>query len=108
MPPLSWTPSCAGAEPLHGRGRCRHPERCVAHAELRDDVGPVADSVKDGCAECGLVERDRFTRSLDPQLRLDTRHRASPPFTTSRSLYREGSTGNFLASCRLRKSVTPT
>ncbi len=31
---------CAGAEPLHGRGRCRHPERCVADAELRDDVVP--------------------------------------------------------------------
>jgi len=34
---------CARTEPLHGRGRCRHPECCVADAELRDDVVPLAD-----------------------------------------------------------------
>ena len=38
-------------------------------------------TVKDGCAECGFVERDRFTRGLDPQFGLDTRHRASLPST---------------------------
>jgi len=42
---------------------------------LRDDVVPLADTVKNACAESGFVERDRFTRSLDPQLGLDTRHR---------------------------------
>jgi len=57
---------CAGAEPFHGRGRCRHPERCVADAELRDDVVPLADTVKDGGGECCFVERDRFTWGLDP------------------------------------------
>lgn len=51
-------------------------------------VVPLADTVKDGCAECCFVERDRVTRGLEPQLRLDTRHRASLPSTTSsRSLY---------------------
>jgi len=56
-----------------------------------DDVFPLADTMKDGCAERCFVERDRFTRGLDPQLGLDTRHRASLRSTTSsRSLYREG------------------
>jgi hypothetical protein len=70
---------CAPAEPPHDRGRCRHPERCAADTELRDDVVPLADTVKNGCAECGFVERDRLTRSFDPQLGLDTRHRAFLP-----------------------------
>src|SRR6266511_1121403 len=81
---------CAGAVPLHRRGRCRHPERCVTDAELGDDVVPLADPVKDGCTECGFVERDRFTRSLDPQLRLDTRHRAPLRSPTPGSLYMRG------------------
>src|SRR5438876_8437713 len=38
------------------------PERCAADTELRDGVVPLADTVKNGCAECGFVERDRFTR----------------------------------------------
>src|SRR6266516_1082498 len=80
---------CARAEPLHGRGRCRHPERCVADPELYDDIVPLADTVKNGCAECCFVERYRFTRGLDPQLRLDTRHRASLPSTTSHDLCTE-------------------
>jgi hypothetical protein len=70
---------CARAEALHDHGRCRHLERCLADTELRDDVVPLADTVKDAGAECGFVERDRFTRGLDLQLRLDTRHRASLP-----------------------------
>jgi hypothetical protein len=40
---------------------------------LGHDVVAVADTVQDRCAECGFVERDRFARVLDPQLRLDTR-----------------------------------
>jgi hypothetical protein len=42
---------------------------------LGDDVVSVADAVKDGCSERGFVERDRFGRSVDPQLGLDAGHR---------------------------------
>src|SRR6266540_3928654 len=74
-----------------------------------DDVFPLADTMKDGCAERCFVERDRFTRGLDPQLGLDTRHRASLRSTTPHDLCTErGSTGNLLVSCRLRKSVAQT
>jgi hypothetical protein len=75
----------ARAEPLHRRGRRSHPERCVADAELRDDVVPAADLVKDGCAECGFVERNRFTGIVDPQLRLNTRQRAASRLGTTLS-----------------------
>ena len=42
------------------------------------DVVPVPDLMKDGCAECGLVERDGFAWGIDPQLRLNTRHLRLP------------------------------
>src|SRR5262249_36622451 len=39
---------------------------------LGDDVVSLPDTVKDGRAERSLVERDRFARSVDPQLGLNT------------------------------------
>ena len=59
--------------PLHSCGRCGHPGRGLADAELRDDVITVADAMKDSCAERGLVEGDGFAWTLNPELRMDTR-----------------------------------
>jgi hypothetical protein len=41
-------------------------------------VVPLADTVKDGYAECCFVEHDRVTRGLDPQRRLDTHDPSRP------------------------------
>src|SRR5262249_62097178 len=62
-------------EALHlSRARC-NPERRVPDGELSDDVVSVAHAVKDGCAERGFIERDRFAWSVDPQLWLNAAHR---------------------------------
>jgi hypothetical protein len=39
---------------------------------------PLADEMQDGRAEGGGVEGERFARVLNPQLRLDARHRRFP------------------------------
>ena len=52
----------------------RHPERGVADRQLRNDVIAFADLVKDHGTEGRLVERNRCGSTIDPQLRLDTRH----------------------------------
>jgi hypothetical protein len=44
---------------------------------LGHDVVAVADEVQDRRPERSAVERDRFGRILNPELRLDTRHRGS-------------------------------
>src|SRR5439155_4282332 len=62
------------AQPLHGRRDARHPERSVAHAELGDDVVPVAHEMEDRRPERGLIEGHGLARRLDPQLGLDAGH----------------------------------
>src|SRR6266571_4942324 len=54
-------------------GRC-HPERRPADGELRDDVIALPGLVKDACPERVRVESDGLASTLNPQLRLDTRH----------------------------------
>jgi hypothetical protein len=84
----------ARVKPLHRRSGGGDPEGCIADAELRDDLVALADEMQDGRAEGGGVEGKRFARVLDPQLRLDARHRgslaglsdsASPPRMRTRS-----------------------
>src|SRR5262245_49036889 len=68
----------ARTETFHGRRDRSDPERRVADTELRDDVIAVADTMKDACAKRCLVVGQRLARAVDPQLRLDARHRGSP------------------------------
>src|SRR5262249_1119765 len=64
-----------GLKALHRRRGRRHPKGRVAYTELGDHVVPVAEAMEDVCAERGLVEADRFDWPLDPEFRLDARHR---------------------------------
>jgi hypothetical protein len=64
-----------GAEALHGRIRRRDPECGTANAQLRHDLVPGADLVHNGCAKRGLIEGDCRTSAINPQLRLNARHR---------------------------------
>ena len=56
-------------------GRC-HPEGCIANGQLRDDIVSLADAVQNSCAKRHLVERNRRTGAVEPQLRLDIHHAA--------------------------------
>src|SRR4029453_4578584 len=97
-----WTARGASPFTLEGGGGARlhrgrgggDPEGCIAAAELRDDLVALADEMQDGRAEGGGVEGKRLARVLNPQLRLDARHRgslcglsdsASPPRVRTRS-----------------------
>ena len=52
----------------------RNPEHSLANSELSHDVIALTDEVLHCCAESEPVKADRIAGSLDPQLRLDTRH----------------------------------
>jgi hypothetical protein len=43
---------------------------------LRDDIVSLADAVQNGCTKRNLVERNRRTGAVEPQLRLDIHHAA--------------------------------
>jgi hypothetical protein len=64
----------ARAEPSPVRPRRCHPERRLAHGELRDDVVSLPYPVKDAGTERLRIESDGLASALNPQLRLDTRH----------------------------------
>jgi hypothetical protein len=53
------------------RGCARDPKTGLPHGQLGDDIVAVADTVKHGRTEGGLVEGDRVARALDPEFRLD-------------------------------------
>jgi hypothetical protein len=63
------------AEALHARRRRPDPEDGVAHGQLRDELVSLADAVKNARTKRRLVERDSGACTVDPQLRLDARHR---------------------------------
>jgi hypothetical protein len=94
----STTSSVRLVAPSIARGLCRFIVADVAATQNAASPmpswatmsSPSPTRVKDGCTECGFVERDRFTRSLDPQLRLDTRHRVPPPFHQLRIFVQRG------------------
>ncbi len=78
-------------------GRC-HPERRLADGKLRDDVIALPGLVKDACPERVRVESDGLASTLDPQLRLDTRH---PPTVAAQGGQRRADT----AACRIVRSA---
>ena len=55
--------------------RC-HPECGIANGQLRDDIVSLTDAVQNGCAKRHLVEGNRRTGAVEPQLRLDIHHAA--------------------------------
>ena len=88
----------ARAEPPAARpGRC-HPECRLADGQLRDDVIALSYAVQDARPERVRVERDGLASTLDPQLRLDTRH---PPTVAAHGGQRRADT----AAGRIVRSV---
>src|SRR6266516_4526083 len=69
---LRTEPPCAGP-------RRSHPEHRVSDGQLRDDLLTITHPVEHRRAERVSVERDRLAGVVDPQLRLNTRHRATLP-----------------------------
>src|SRR5512132_103418 len=71
-------------EPPHARPSCGHPERRFANGQLRDDLVTLTHTAQHPSAERILVELNRLTSPLDPQLRLDARHREDSPRSLGR------------------------
>jgi hypothetical protein len=65
------------AEPRPGSSARGHPERSLPDGQLGDDLISLTDPMNNPGAERSLIKRDRRRRALDPQLRLNARHRRS-------------------------------
>ena len=93
--PPGCTAETVGTKALHFVVRALDPEPGAVDVELSHDVVAIADQVQHGRAECSLVERDRCTGAINPQLWLDAGH----PSRVGRTLLSFAVRGRCAATC---------
>ena len=72
--PTSCSVDRLGAEAPSIRRCSRYPEGSVTDCELHDNVVAVSDAMQDDRTERRLIELDRRSGSIDPELGLDASH----------------------------------